>query len=247
MEYITYKDRKLAYRKVDGKGPTVVFFPGFMSDMEGSKAVALDVFCQSRGQAYVRFDYSGHGQSGGDFMDGTIGAWAEDAAAIIDQVTEGPLILVGSSMGGWIGLLTALKRKERVKAFVGLAAAPDFTRELCWDKYSDEIKETLKRDGVYYEACDYGDDPYPMTMTLITEGNDHLLLVGEIDLECPVRLIQGMRDPDVPPATAQRLSDRLKSEDVVITYVKNGDHRLSTDADLKRLCQLVKEVSGELT
>ncbi len=247
MDYITHKDRKLAYRKLDGKGPTVVFFAGFMSDMEGSKAVALDAFCQSRGQAYVRFDYSGHGQSGGDFMDGTIGAWAEDAAAIIDQVTEGPLILVGSSMGGWIGLLTALKRKERVKAFVGLAAAPDFTRELCWDKYSDEVKETLKRDGVYYEACDYGDDPYPMTMTLLNEGNDHLLLEGEIDLECPVRLIQGMRDPDVPPVTAQRISDRLTSEDVVITYVKNGDHRLSTDADLKRLCQLVKEVSGELT
>ena len=247
MDYITHKDRKLAYRKLDGKGPTVVFFAGFMSDMEGSKAVALDAFCQSRGQAYVRFDYSGHGQSGGDFMDGTIGAWAEDAAAIIDQVTEGPLILVGSSMGGWIGLLTALTRKEWVKAFVGLAAAPDFTRELCWDKYSDEVKETLKRDGVYYEACDYGDDPYPMTMTLLNEGNDHLLLEGEIDLECPVRLIQGMRDPDVPPVTAQRISDRLTSEDVVITYVKNGDHRLSTDADLKRLCQLVKEVSGELT
>jgi len=246
MQYITFKDRNLAYKKLEGKGPTVVFFSGFMSDMEGSKALALEEFCSARGQAYVRFDYSGHGKSSGDFKDGTIGAWAEDAAAIMDQVTSGDLILVGSSMGGWIGLLCALKRKERVKGFVGLAAAPDFTRELCWDLYSDEIKETLRQDGVYYEACDYGDDPYPMTMKLLEEGNDHLLLNREIDLDCPVRLIQGMRDPDVPAITAQRICAALKSDDVIITYVKNGDHRLSTAADLKRLCQIVKELSGKL-
>lgn len=246
MDYITHKGRKLAYKYQDGKGPTVVFFAGFMSDMEGSKALALDAFCQARGQAYVRFDYSGHGRSSGDFTDGTIGAWKEDALAIIDQVTKGDLILVGSSMGGWIGILCALARKARVKGFVGLAAAPDFTRELCWDQYSDEIKATLKRDGVYYEACDYGDDPYAMTLTLLQEGNDHLIMDRQIDLDCPVRLIQGMKDPDVPWATAQRISDRLKSEDVVITYVKNGDHRLSTDADLKRLCQVVKEISGPM-
>lgn len=246
MDHIKYKDRKLACKKNDGKGPTVVFFPGFMSDMEGSKAVALDDFCRDRGQAYVRFDYSGHGQSSGEFVDGTIGAWVEDALAVIHQVTTGNLILVGSSMGGWIGLLCALELGDRVKGFVGLAAAPDFTRELCWDQYSDEIKATLERDGVYYEPCDYGDDPYPMTMTLLQEGDAHLLLDKEIDLTCPVRLIQGMKDPDVPPVTAQRISDCLKSEDVVITYVKNGDHRLSTDADLKRLCQVVKEISGAL-
>lgn len=246
MDIITYKDRKLAYKKVDGKGPTVVFFAGLMSDMEGSKALALDAFCQSRGQAYVRFDYSGHGQSSGDFTDGTIGAWKEDALAIIDQVTMGDLILVGSSMGGWIGLLCATELKERVKGFVGLAAAPDFTKELCWDQYSDEIKDVLRRDGVYYEACDYGDEPYAMTLKLLQEGNDHLIMNGKIDLECPVRLLQGMKDTDVPPNTAQRISNLLTSEDVVITYVKNGDHRLSTDSDLKRLCQTVKEISGTL-
>jgi len=246
MDYIMYKGRKLAYKSQKGKGPTVIFFPGFMSDMEGSKAATLAEFCRSRGQAYVRFDYSGHGRSSGDFKDGTIGAWKEDALAIIDQVTKGEIILVGSSMGGWIGLLSGLALKARVKGFVGLAAAPDFTKELCWDLYSDEVKATLEKDGVYYEACDYGDDPYPMTLTLLQEGNDHLLLDKDIDLDCPVRLIQGMKDPDVPPLTAQRISDCLTSEDVVITYVKNGDHRLSTDADLKRLCQMVKEISGDL-
>ncbi|MCF8473112.1 MAG: alpha/beta hydrolase [Emcibacter sp.] len=247
MDYIISGDRKLAYEQILGKSPTVVFFSGFMSDMTGTKAETLDKFCQSRGQAYVRFDYSGHGKSSGDFMDGTIGAWKEDGLAVIDQLTEGDLILVGSSMGGWIALLCALERKRRVRGIVGLAAAPDFTKELCWDRYSDEIKAILKRDGVYYEACDYGDDPYPMTMTLLQEGNNHLLLAKPIDLDCPVRLIQGMKDPDVPSITAQRLCDKLSSEDVVITYVKNGDHRLSTETDLKRLCQLVKEISGALS
>ncbi len=247
MDYITHNNHKLAYNKLAGKGPTVVFFPGFMSDMEGAKALALENFCRSRGQAYVRFDYSGHGQSSGEFTDGTIGAWKADALAIIDQMTDGELLLVGSSMGGWIGLLCALARRTRVRAFVGLAAAPDFTRELCWNRYSDAVKDTLRRDGVYYEPCDYGDDPYPMTMTLLEEGDDHLLLNKEIPLTCPVRLIQGQQDPDVPWATAQRISDRLLSDDVVISYVKSGDHRLSTDADLKRLCQIVKEVSGEFS
>ncbi|MBL4802938.1 MAG: alpha/beta hydrolase [Emcibacter sp.] len=246
MDYINHKDRKLAYISLQGDGPTVVFFPGLMSDMEGAKAVALAAFCASRGQAFVRFDYSGHGKSSGEFTDGTIGAWAEDAMAILNQVTGGDLILVGSSMGGWIGLLCALKLGDRVKGFVGLAAAPDFTKELCWDKYSDEIKATLEQDGVYYEDCDYGDEPYAMTLKLLQEGNDHLLLDKEIDLTCPVRLIQGGRDPDVPPITAQRIADRLTSDDVVVTYVKNGDHRLSTDADLKRLCQVVKEISGPM-
>lgn len=244
MNTITHSGRTLAYKKLEGKGPTIVFFPGFMSDMEGSKALALEAFCRERGQAYIRFDYSGHGQSSGKFTDGTIGAWKDDALAVVDQLTEGPLVLVGSSMGGWIGLLVALDRKDRVQAYVGLAAAPDFTRELCWNQYSDEIKATLKKDGVYYEACDYGDDPYAITMKLIEEGDQHLLLGKPIELNCPVRLIQGMKDPDVPYKTAERIAENLTSEDVVITYVKNGDHRLSGDDDLKRLCRTVKEISG---
>jgi len=241
---VTEGGRTLAYQKLSGTGPTIVFFPGFMSDMEGSKALAMEDFCRQRGQAFVRFDYSGHGKSSGKFTDGTIGAWKEDALAIVDQLTEGPLVLVGSSMGGWIGLLVALARKDRVKAYVGLAAAPDFTREICWDLYSDEVKETLQQDGVYYEACDYGDDPYAITMNLIEEGDQHLLLKKTIPLDCPVRLIQGMKDPDVPYKTAERIAENLTSEDVVITYVKNGDHRLSGESDLKRLCQIVKGVCG---
>lgn len=244
MNTITHSGRTLAYKKLEGKGPTLVFFPGFMSDMEGSKALALEAFCAERGQAYIRFDYSGHGKSSGKFADGTIGAWKDDALAVVDQLTEGPLVLVGSSMGGWIGLLVALDRKDRVQAYVGLAAAPDFTRELCWNLYSDEIRATLKKDGVYYEACDYGDDPYAITMKLIEEGDQHLLLGKPIGLDCPVRLIQGMKDPDVPYKTAERLAENLTSEDVVITYVKNGDHRLSGEDDLKRLCRIVKEISG---
>ena len=244
MKYIICQGRKLACNKLEGNGPTVVFFPGFMSDMEGTKALTLEKYCAEQGQAYVRFDYSGHGKSSGDFTDGTIGDWRDDALAIIDQLTEGDLVLVGSSMGGWIGLLCAVARKDRVKGFIGLAAAPDFTRELCWDRYSDEVKATLEKDGIYYEPCDYDDgDPYPMTLKLLREGNDHLLLNRDIDLDCPVRLIQGLRDPDVPPDTARRICDRLTGDDVVITYIKGGDHRLSTGADLKRLCQQVKELS----
>ena len=243
MKFLTHQDRKLAYHKNDGKGPTVVFFPGFMSDMEGSKALALDDFCRLRGQRFVRFDYSGHGKSSGAFTEGTIGRWKEDALAVIDQVTEGEIIIVGSSMGGWIGLLCALARKSRIRAYVGLAAAPDFTKELCWDRYSDEIRDTLRRDGVYYEACDYGDDPYPMTLTLLEEGNNHLLLDKDIELECPVRLIQGMQDPDVPWQTALRIAEKITGDDVVINFIKQGDHRLSSEADLKRLCQIVQDLS----
>ncbi|WP_321397274.1 alpha/beta hydrolase [Emcibacter sp.] len=228
--------RRIAYHKTGGKTPTVIFFGGFMSDMEGSKALALEEYCKAQGQAYIRFDYSGHGSSSGEFRDGTIGDWKEDALAVVQKLTDGPVLIIGSSMGGWIGLLVALEVKDRLSAFIGIAPAPDFTRDLMWDSYSPEIQEKLRRDGVYYEPSEYSDEPYAISYRLIEEGDNHLLLGGPIELDCPVRLIHGQRDEDVPARWSQRISDALVSVDVEITYIKNGDHRLSSDKDLKRLC-----------
>ena len=224
----------IAYHKLDGSGPTVVFLHGLRSDMEGTKALALEAHCRTRGHAFLRFDCSGHGQSGGEFTDGTIGQWAVDALAVIDAATEGPLILVGSSMGGWIALLVALARKERMAGFIGLAAAPDFTEDLMWATYSEAIRKEIVEQGIYMEPSDYG-DPLPVTRLLIEEGRNYLLLRGAIELECPIRLIQGMRDADVPPETALRIMECVDSTDVDVTLVKDGDHRLSEPRDLARL------------
>ena len=169
---------RLAYHRSPGQGPGLVFLGGFMSDMTGSKATHLEAFARRRGQAFLRFDYRGHGQSSGAFRDGTIGAWRDDALAALDHLTDGPQILIGSSMGGWLMLLAALERPTRVAGLVGIAAAPDFTETLMWPAFSSEIRETLARDGVYLAPSEYGDDPYPITMDLITDGRDHLVLNG---------------------------------------------------------------------
>ena len=229
----------LAYHRTPGREPGVVFLTGFRSDMTGDKATTLEAFCRDRGQAYLRFDYGGHGDSEGAFTDGTIGDWAGDAVAALDALTDGPQILVGSSMGGWIMLLAALARPERIAGLVGIAAAPDFTEDLMWETADAEIRATLRRDGVYLEPSEYSDEPTPITLKLIEEGRRHLLLRAPIALDCPVRLIHGRRDPDVPWQTAERLADALTSEDVEITYVKAGDHRLSSPADLRRLTRTV--------
>ncbi|MFQ5785488.1 MAG: alpha/beta fold hydrolase [Alphaproteobacteria bacterium] len=236
----------IAYHATAGARPGIVFLGGFMSDMTGTKAMALEAFCRTRGRAFLRFDYLGHGASSGDFEDGTIGRWADDAIAVIDAATEGPLVLVGSSMGGWIMLLTALARPERVKGLIGLAAAPDFTEYLLWDDFGPETRETLLRDGVVHLPSDYGDEPYPITRALIEDGRSHLLLPDVIALACPVRLIQGMKDADVPWRTALRLAERLASDDVEVTLVKDGDHRLSEPADLNRLCRTVAALCEQL-
>ncbi len=235
------QDRKIAYHKYTAKVPTVVFCGGYMSDMEGTKAVFLENACEELDVSYVRFDYSGHGLSSEEFTSGTIGKWKEDALAVIDQVTEGPLVIVGSSMGGWIGLLVCLARKSRIKAFIGIAAAPDFTRELMWDKYSDDVKNILIQDGIYLEPSDYSDEPYKVSYGLIEEGDNHLLLDGRIELDCPVRLFHGLRDKDVPSDYSSRISKALTSEDVIISFNKSGDHRLSADADLQRLKLAISE------
>jgi pimeloyl-ACP methyl ester carboxylesterase len=224
----------LAYEAIAGRAPGVMFLPGFKSDMTGGKATALRAYCLRRGRAFVRFDYSGHGASEGRFEDGTIGRWAADAVAIIDRVAAGPQVLVGSSMGGWIALLAARSRPERIAALVGIAAAPDFTEDLMWATYPEAVRDTLRREGRYLESSAYG-EPYPVTLRLIEEGREHLVLRSPLRLPFPVRLIQGMRDPDVPWQTALRLAQHIDGDDVEVLLVGNGDHRLSEPADLARL------------
>ena len=231
----------LAYHMLDGDSPTVVFMGGFMSDMAGTKALALEDHCRDKGRAYVRFDYRGHGESEGNFSDGTIGGWTTDALDIIDHETDGPLILIGSSMGGWIALLSALARPDRVAGLIGLAAAPDFTEDLLWAGFPDDVQREIMEKGVYHQPSEYG-APYPITKTLIEEGRDHLLLRDQISLHCPVRLLQGLKDDDVPYSTAMRLMDRLESDDVIVTLLKRGDHRLSEPADLDRLTLTLEEL-----
>jgi pimeloyl-ACP methyl ester carboxylesterase len=228
----------LAWKRLGGRGPTVVFLPGFASDMEGSKATALAAVCAARGQAMLRFDYSGHGASGGTFADGSIGRWLADALAVIDAQTQGKLALVGSSMGGWIALHAALRRAKRVKGLIGIAAAPDFTEDLIWNALPADDQARLLREGGIDRPSEYG-PPLRLTRTLIEDGRRHLLLGAPIPLACPVRLLQGQRDPDVPWQTALRLAERIAGEDVRVTLIKDGDHRLSRPADLDLLAREV--------
>lgn len=232
----------IAYRRRPGKPPTVVFLGGFKSDMSGSKASAVDAWCAARGQACLRFDYQGHGESGGDFESGTIGLWTEDALAAIDRLTEGPLVLIGSSMGGWIMLNVALARPDRVCALIGIAAAPDFTEDLIWQQMEEPARMVLETEGVIYETSDYGDDPYAITKALIDDGRRHLLLRGPIGFQGPVRLLHGQRDPDVPWERSLRLAEKLASDDVRCVFVKDGDHRLSREQDLALLMTTLAEL-----
>jgi pimeloyl-ACP methyl ester carboxylesterase len=237
----------IAYRHVAAaagdRRPGIVFLSGFASDMTGTKGTALEAWARARGRAMLRFDYFGHGQSGGAFRDGTIGRWTADALAVIDDLTAGPL-LVGSSMGGWIMLLAALARPQRVAGLVGIAAAPDFTEDLMWGQMAPARRERLLREGVIREPSAYCDAGYEISLALIEDGRRHLLLRGAIDIPCPVRLLHGMADADVPWQTSLRLSERLVGNDVTLTLIKDGDHRLSREADLRRLFATIEELSG---
>ncbi|NNG03668.1 MAG: alpha/beta hydrolase [Inquilinus sp.] len=224
--------------------PGVVFCGGFRSDMSGTKASFLDDVCRRRSQPYLRFDYSGHGRSDGRFEDGTIGGWLADTLAVLDGATDGPQILVGSSMGGWIATLAALARPERVAGLVCVAAAPDFTEELIWDRLDETARARLRADGVIHRPSDYADAPDPIALALIEEGRRHLILGGPVDLAIPVRLIHGMADADVPWRQSLRFAERIAGPDVRLTLVKDGDHRLSRDADLALLAAAVAEVSA---
>jgi pimeloyl-ACP methyl ester carboxylesterase len=234
---------RLAYlSRAGAKAPGVLWLGGFKSDMTGTKATALDFWATETGYPFVRFDYFGHGQSSGDFRAGTISRWKDDALAVLDQLCEGPQVLVGSSMGGWIALLVALARPERVAGMVLIAPAIDMTEELMWSRFPADIKTTLERDGVWLRPSDYDPEPYVITKALIEDGRRHLLLGGRIAVGCPVRIIHGMRDPDVPWQLSLRLIDALASKDVVAAFIKDGDHRLSSPHDLARMSGIVGDL-----
>ncbi|TXH37691.1 MAG: alpha/beta hydrolase [Rhodospirillaceae bacterium] len=239
----------MAYHRQPASGfgkrmPGVVFLPGFKSDMSGSKVTALEEFCRSRGQAFLSFDYFGHGRSSGAFTDGSIGRWAADVVAALDALSDGPQILVGSSMGGWLMLLAALQRPERVHALIGIAAAPDFTEDLIWSSLSAADREKMTSEGQLAQPSDYADEPYVITRLLIDEGRQHLLLRDNIAIDRPVRLLHGLADPDVPYAVSLRLADRLASADVQVRLIKDGDHRLARPQDLKLLFDQVAALSA---
>lgn len=223
---------RIAYHRSPGEAPGIVFLGGFASDMTGTKAMALETYARRRGQAFLRFDYQGHGQSSGAFADGTIGLWHSDALAIIDAETEGPQILVGSSMGGWMMLLTVARRPDRIAGLVGIAPAPDFTEDLMWPNFSDEVRETLQRDGMYQRPSEYSDAPYTITMKLIEDGRDHLVLRDPLVVDVPVRLLHGLADPDVPYQISLRIAEHVSCPDLRVNLIKHGDHRLSTERDL---------------
>ncbi len=233
---------KLAYKITDGKDPVVVFLPGYKSDMSGTKATMLNDYCQSIGQSCLLFDYSGHGVSEGEFIDGSIGRWAQDSVEVIKQVVDQrPVILVGSSMGGWIMLLTALKLQQQVAAMLGIAVAPDFTEDLMWNDFTEEQKAELENKGVIYLPSEY-DDPLPVTYQAVLDGRDNLLLRDEISINCPSRFIHGMRDADVPWEVSLKTLNQLKSDDVQLRLLKDGDHRLSNDDQLSIIRQMLKDL-----
>lgn len=224
----------------------VVFLIGLRSDMTGGKALALEMLCRGRGQAYLRFDYRGHGESTGRFEETTISDWLDDALAAVDELTQGPLVLVGSSLGGWLMLLVARTRLERVKGLVGIAPAADFTEDLMWERFSVEQRDRLMRDGILTYESQYSPEPMAITRALIEDGRKHLLLRGPIPFEGPVRLIHGLEDQDVPWQTSLDIQKRLTSTDVEVVLVKDGGHRLSEPRDLERMCRIVARLSDQL-
>jgi pimeloyl-ACP methyl ester carboxylesterase len=241
-------ERRLAVRAQSGASPGLFWLGGYKSDMKGTKAVALADWAAQQKRTCVRFDYSGHGESEGAFTDGTIGRWLADSLAVFDACCNGPQILIGSSMGGWLALLLTRELKRRnaagaasVAGMVLIAPAVDFTEELMWKRFTPEIKRELEETGVWTRPSEYSAEPYLVTKQLIEEGRQHLLLGGMIETGCPVRILQGVEDPDVPWQHAKALVSRLASDDVVLTLVKDGDHRLSRPEDIERMIRAVAE------
>ncbi len=231
---------KLAYHFIEGTGPTLIFLPGYMSDMLGSKAEALAAWAQENGRAMLRFDYSGCGESEGQFEDGTLDIWREDTLWVIQQLVEGPVLLIGSSMGGWLALLVAEQLGSRVAGMVGIAAAPDFTD---WG-FTEEAAAILQKDGLLKEYSEYGPDPMVTTLGFWQSGAANRLLNRVIQIDCPVHLLQGQADPDVPWKIALKIMQQLRTMDVTLELIKDGDHRLSRDHDIARLLAATKNMGA---
>jgi pimeloyl-ACP methyl ester carboxylesterase len=237
----TAQGRRIAYHRTSGSGPGVVFLGGFRSDMEGTKALHLETWARRTGRAFLRFDYSGHGQSSGRFEDGAIGDWAADAEAAITALTEGPQLLVGSSMGGWIALLVARRLPERIAGLVGIAAAPDFTAAM-EAEFTEQDRRSLAERGLLERPSDYAATPYTFTRRLFDDGRRNLVLAAPLRLPFPVRLLQGTADTDVAPDVALRLMNHADGPDIRLTLVKDADHRFSTPACLA----LIEASIGEI-
>jgi pimeloyl-ACP methyl ester carboxylesterase len=242
--------RAIAVRVREGKsqtvGPGLFWLGGFKSDMKGTKAEALDQWAEATGRACVRFDYSGHGESGGDFLDGTIGRWLEESVAVYTALARGPQVVIGSSMGGWLALLLARRLRDLAGApplagMVLIAPAVDFTEELMWKQFPAGIRNEIETKGAWMRPSAYGEEPYPITRGLIEEGREHLMLGELIEPGCPVHILQGVQDPDVPWRHAVELVSRFSRDDVVLTLIKDGDHRLSRPEDIERLIAAVEE------
>jgi pimeloyl-ACP methyl ester carboxylesterase len=239
--------RRIAVRAREGSPPGLFWLGGFNSDMTGTKALALDAWAAEHNRACIRFDYSGHGESGGAFIDGTIGRWLEESVAVFEQYCAGPQVVIGSSMGGWMALLLAREmarrpgRRASLAGLVLIAPAPDFTEALMWNSLSPEVRNEIETKGVWLRPSQYG-EPYPITRALIEEGRNHLLLGSAIDVGCPVRILQGAQDPDVPWQHAFALTQRLPVDDVVLTMIQDGDHRLSRPQDIARILAAVAEI-----
>ena len=243
MEYLAREEgRRLAYRRIKGRGPGVFWLSGFGSEMTGNKARHLAAWAEAAGRAFLAFDYSGHGAPSGDFLERTIGGWTADAIAVFDALTAGPQLLVGSSMGGWIALLLALARPERVHGLVLLAPAPDFAEDLICARATPEMHAAWARAGVSYLPSAYG-EPYPVTLRLIEEARSHLLLRAPIGIRARVHILHGMKDADIPYARSLRLAEKLESESVLVEFSKSGDHRLSVPGELERLTRAVQAMA----
>jgi pimeloyl-ACP methyl ester carboxylesterase len=245
-DFLSLPDRRLAYQRLSGDKtrPGLIFLGGFASDMEGTKASFLHERCVEEGFSYLRFDYQGHGKSEGAFEDGTLGLWFEDALAVFDHLTTGPQIVIGSSMGGWIALLLARLRQQRVKALIGIAAAPDFTEDMIWAKLSPAQRAQLEKNGGMADPTAPPGYETRLTLRLIEEARTHLLLRAPISLGCPVHLLQGQQDAEVPWGHALRVAEKITREDVCVTLIKDGDHRLSRPQDLAFLWQTVRSLSA---
>jgi pimeloyl-ACP methyl ester carboxylesterase len=247
IQTLDHNGASLAFESVEGAAPTFLWLGGFKSDMGGTKAEHVAAWAASRGQAFVRFDYSGHGRSGGRFEDGGISQWLGDALAIIDQVARGAIVVVGSSMGAWIALLAARARPQRIRGLLLIAPAVDFTERLMWASFPEEVRRQILETGRWDRPSEYDPDPYPITRTLIEDGRAHLLMDAPIPFDGPVHILQGGRDPDVPEAHARALASLIRSPDLVLELIPDGDHRLSRPPDLARLTDIAADLADRLS